>query len=83
MNDSLHLDIICPEKKCFSGMVASITLPGKVGKFTILPHHAPIISSLTEGDITYKAFDGAVQSFHIMGGFMEMSNNQVTICAEV
>ena len=44
----LHLNIVSPEKEVFNGEVKSVTLPGTSGVFSILPQHAPIVSSLQE-----------------------------------
>ena len=45
------LDILTPEKLLFQGEVKSIKLPGTNGEFEILNNHAPIISTLSKGDI--------------------------------
>ena len=76
----LHLDIISPEKNLFSGEVSQVTLPGTLAPFVILPDHAPIISSLTKGSITYKDKEGQTGSVEVDGGFVEMSNQKVTVC---
>ena len=46
MMKELHLSIVSPEKSVFDGEVKIVTLPGTVGSFSILPGHAPIVSSL-------------------------------------
>ena len=78
----MFLEIITPDKKLYSGEVKSIVLPGSDGKFGLLNHHAPIISSLKKG--TLKIIDTAesTQYFDINGGVVEMLNNQVIILAE-
>ncbi len=78
----MFLEIITPDKKLFSGEVKSIVLPGADGKFGLLNHHAPIISSLKKG--TLKVIDNAdaTQHFDIKGGVVEMLNNQVIVLAE-
>lgn len=45
----MNVSIISPEKTIFSGSVESIRLPGKKGSFTVLDHHAPLISELDPG----------------------------------
>ncbi|MDR0427537.1 MAG: ATP synthase F1 subunit epsilon [Dysgonamonadaceae bacterium] len=77
----MKLDIISPEKTIYSGSAESVTLPGIKGSFTILDHHAPIISSLTQGTIIYK-HKGEDVSLKIQGGFIEMNNNNITVCIE-
>ncbi len=47
----MHLEIITPETKIFSGEIEAIQLPGVDGLFQILKGHAPIISSLKEGNV--------------------------------
>lgn len=77
----LHLNIVSPEKELFNGEVESVTLPGIVGSFTILPQHAPIVSSLGKGRLVYVA-DGEEHGFDIRSGFVEMSNGKVAVCIE-
>ena len=76
----LQLTIVSPEKKIFQGEVNKVTLPGVMGSFTILPQHAPIVSSLTRGKILYVTADGTSQNLEIMGGFVEMNDNNVSVC---
>ena len=77
----MQLDIISPEKTIYSGLAEVVTLPGINGSFTILEQHAPIISILTEGVITYRN-EGNVFSVKINGGFIEMNQNNITVCIE-
>lgn len=80
-NTELQLNIISAEKKIFSGNVTSVTLPGAMGGFTILPDHAPLVSSLREGVITYQS-GGTQNEVQIKGGFIEVNHNVVTVCVE-
>lgn len=77
----MNLDILSPERELFNGEVESVTLPGVVGAFTILPHHAPIVSSLEKGNVVY-VIGGQEQRVAIESGFVEMSNERVTVCVE-
>lgn len=77
----LHLSIVSPEQEIFDGEVSSVTLPGTIGSFTILAHHAPIISSLKAGTITYvTGIDAKEYTLDIQGGFVELSNGIVSVC---
>ena len=78
----MFLEIITPDKKLFSGEVKSIVLPGSDGKFGLLNHHAPIISSLKKGTLKVTDDTQTVQNFEIKGGVVEMLNNKVIILAE-
>lgn len=76
----LHLNIVSPEKEIYNGEVSSVTLPGTAGVFSILPQHAPIISSLKEGKVMYVTVDGDEKELDIQNGFVEMSNGVVSVC---
>ncbi len=76
---SLHLMIISPERTVFDGEVEIVTVPGTAGRFTVLPHHAPIISSLEQGEVVYEVA-GERQAYAIRGGFIEVNKNEVSIC---
>ncbi len=77
----MKLDIVTPDEIYFSGDVTSITLPGTTGSFTLLKNHAPFISSLGKGKVVYVA-GGDSKEFWIKGGFVEISNNVITVCLE-
>lgn len=76
----LHLNIVSPEKSIFDGDVKIVTLPGTLGSFSILPGHAPIVSSLQAGTLSYTTTDGEELSMDIQGGFVEMSDGTVSAC---
>jgi ATP synthase, F1 epsilon subunit (delta in mitochondria) len=77
----MKLEVISPEKILFSGDVELVTVPGTVGSFTILPHHAPIISSLKKGVVVYRV-KGEDVEMNINGGFIEMRNDIISVCVE-
>tara|TARA_B100000963_G_scaffold40097_1_gene29804 strand:+ start:7002 stop:7238 length:237 start_codon:yes stop_codon:yes gene_type:complete len=76
------LEIITPEKQLFTGEVNSIKVPGVIGDFEILNNHAPIISSLREGDIRIISIDNKVEKFQINGGVIEMKKNKIIVLAD-
>jgi F-type H+-transporting ATPase subunit epsilon len=78
----MKLEIITPEKIYFTGEVTSVTLPGSIGLFTVWENHAPLISSLKEGKISYLS-DKKETELNIEGGFAEVSKNVVTVCLEL
>jgi len=75
----LQLNIISAEKKLFSGSVASVVIPGISGSFGVYPDHAPLISPLQQGVITYME-NGAEKTLEVQGGIAEVNNGVVTIC---
>jgi F-type H+-transporting ATPase subunit epsilon len=78
----MKLEIITPEQIYFTGEVTSVTLPGTSGLFTVWENHAPLISSLKEGKISYLANKKETE-LNIDGGFAEVSKNVVTVCLEL
>ena len=78
----LQLKIVSPEKIEFDGAVESVLVPGTMGQFEILTNHAPIISSLGEGEVVYATADGK-QTVSIAGGFVAVQKNQVSLCVEL
>ena len=76
------LEIITPEKQLFTGEVSSVKVPGTIGDFEILNNHAPIISSLKEGEIRIISIDNKVEKFQINGGVIEMKKNKIIVLAD-
>jgi F-type H+-transporting ATPase subunit epsilon len=77
----MRLVLLSPEKTLFDGEVDSVTIPGTKGLFTVLPHHAPLITSIEKGTITYKKSD-VEHNLKVEEGFAEVKNNIVSICIE-
>ena len=78
---SLDLKIVSPAKVEFNGKVERVVVPGTSGQFEILPNHAPIISSLETGTVTYTDNAGEYE-VKVASGFVEVQKNVVTICVE-
>lgn len=75
------LEIITPDKKIYSGEVSSVSVPGTDGRFQLLDNHAPIISTLLNGQVRVKDREGE-KSFDVKGGVIENLKNKVIILAE-
>ena len=78
----MHLEIITPDKKVYSGEVEAVKLPGADGSFGILNNHAPIIASLKKGTVKVTDSKKNVENFEINGGVVEVQNNKVIVLAE-
>lgn len=76
----MTLRIISTTDIVFEGVIDSVTLPGTMGAFTVLPRHAALISTLTEGDITYRIGE-AEHQVHIDGGLVDVINDVVSVCS--
>ena len=77
----MNVSILSPLKSLFQGEATSVNLPGKVGAFTILENHAPIVSTLDKGVITITNKD-EVSEIEKVSGFVEVHDNEITICVE-
>lgn len=75
----MTLKIISAEQVEFEGEVTLVTLPGVKGSFTILNHHASLISGLTEGVMVYE-HNGVRQTLELKGGIADVDNNVVSVC---
>ena len=78
----MQLRIVSPEKVEYNGVVESVLVPGTAGQFEILNDHAPIISTLQKGVVEYTTKDGKA-SLNILGGFVEVQKNVVSLCIEL
>jgi F-type H+-transporting ATPase subunit epsilon len=83
MADSFELVIVTPERQLLRESVAEATLPGADGCLGILPGHAPLITELGIGELTYRTA-GTNETGHlaIMRGFAEVLGDRVTVLAE-
>jgi F-type H+-transporting ATPase subunit epsilon len=81
MADTLHLQIATPERPLVNETVTRAEIPGKDGYLGILPEHAPLLSELGAGVLSYSA--GAKDTLLVViGGFLEVLNNEVRVLAE-
>ena len=79
----LKLKIVSPERIEYDGEVESVLVPGSQGQFEILNDHAPIISTLDKGVVEYGLPKGQKVQLEILGGFVEVQQNVVSLCVEV
>ena len=77
----LQLDIVTPEKLAYSDEVDAVTLPGIEGELFVLPHHAPLVSTLGFGELRIRK-GGTEESFAIAGGFLQVLPDKVIVLAE-
>jgi F-type H+-transporting ATPase subunit epsilon len=82
MAEQLQLDVVTPERRLLSEQVNSVTVPGRGGELGILPGHAPLISDLQTGVLSYNEA-GTTFQMHVSGGFVEVNDNKVSVLAEI
>jgi F-type H+-transporting ATPase subunit epsilon len=81
MPDTFQLEIVTPEKMVVRDVAEEAQIPGKNGYLGILPGHAPLISELAVGEITYRN-GNTTHRLAVAWGFAEVLPDKVTILAE-
>jgi F-type H+-transporting ATPase subunit epsilon len=79
---ALHFELVSPARLLFSGDVASVIIPGTEGEMTILPQHAPVLSTLRPGIVTVAKDGGTQEKIFVRGGFAEVNAKGLTVLAE-
>lgn len=81
--DALELIIVTPERQLLREKVAEVQLPGADGELGILPGHAPLITELGIGELSYRASSGGQPVvLAVLSGFAEVLPDRVTVMAE-
>ena len=78
---AILLEIVTPERLAYSDEVDSVVLPGSEGEMGVLPHHAPLVSTLGVGELRIRK-GGSEESFAIVGGFVQVRPDRVVVMAE-
>jgi len=84
--NTLHVEIVSPEKPLFSGTATAVVAPAYDGEVGILPKHAPMLAQLGVGEV--RVSSGTLggdhtEYFAVSGGFIETSDNHVIILTEI
>ncbi|HUG49320.1 MAG TPA: F0F1 ATP synthase subunit epsilon [Candidatus Limnocylindria bacterium] len=77
----LLLEIVTPERLVFSEEVESVVCPGVEGELGVLPHHAPLLTTLGVGELRIRR-GGEEEFFAIAGGFLQVRPDKVVVMAE-
>jgi F-type H+-transporting ATPase subunit epsilon len=81
MAEKIQLEIVTPKGAVVSEEVDIVTAPGYAGEFGVLANHAPFLSTIKIGNLTYKQ-GSATEEMMITGGFCEVSHNKITFLVE-
>jgi len=77
----IKLEIVTPERLAYDDEVDSVVVPGALGELGVLPHHAPLVSTLGVGELRIRK-GGSEESFAIVGGFLQVRPDKVVVMAE-
>jgi F-type H+-transporting ATPase subunit epsilon len=78
---TILLEIVTPERLAYSDEVDAVVLPGSEGEMGVLPHHAPLVSTLGVGELRIRK-GGVEEAFAIVGGFVQVRPDRVVVMAE-
>ncbi|MHB1921549.1 MAG: ATP synthase F1 subunit epsilon [Chitinophagaceae bacterium] len=78
----MHLEILTPERKVYTGEVYGIQLPGLEGSFEVLEKHAPLVAALGQGKLKVLKDKTHFSYYTIQGGFIEVLHNHATVLVE-
>jgi F-type H+-transporting ATPase subunit epsilon len=81
MAEHLHLSLVTPERQVVNEEVDQVNVPGSEGDLGILSDHAPIITNLRPGSLSYEKGEVTTQLI-VSGGYLEVTDNRVIILAE-
>lgn len=83
MGEAITLRVISPSGIVFEGDVVKVGLPGTKGAFTVFRNHASLITTLENGQITYRTKDsGEDKTIEISGGLATIERNVVSVCLQ-
>lgn len=77
----IHLEVVTPAGPVVSDDVDIVTAPGVGGEFGVLANHAPFLSTIKTGTLSYTK-DKQTKYLMVSGGFSEVSNNKITFLVE-
>ncbi len=82
MANTLTLRIITPERVVLEQPVSRVVARAIDGELAILPNHEPLLTALTT-DVVRYTLDKEEHSAAVMGGVMEVNNNEVTVLSDL
>jgi F-type H+-transporting ATPase subunit epsilon len=79
--NTLHVEVVTAERELYNGEANLVSAPGSEGRLGILPRHAALLTTLAPGDLRIE-LNGAEEPLFVSGGFLEVSDNNVTVLAD-
>ena len=76
------LKILTPDQLYFEGKVEHVMAPGYNGYLGILQNHAPLVTPITKGNLTYRDETGKTSALKVEGGFLEVLKNRVLVLTD-
>jgi F-type H+-transporting ATPase subunit epsilon len=77
----LRFELSTPSRRLVSEQVDEVVAPGSEGYFGVLAGHAPLLTTLQSGEVTYR-IGRQERALAVMGGFAEVLPDRVSVLAE-
>ena len=77
----MHLDIVTPDRRVVVGETTDVIIPGIEGEMEVLPGHAPLLTILGTGILSFKQ-QGKETRLVVSGGFVEIDRDRIVLMAE-
>ena len=79
----LHFELVTPEKLVRSEDVHMVVVPGSEGDFGVMAGHAPVMTTLKDGELKiFKSAGAAPEAITVSSGFAEVGDNGLVVLAE-
>jgi F-type H+-transporting ATPase subunit epsilon len=82
MADLFKFELVSPERLLVSAEIEQVVVPGSEGDFTMLAHHAPLLTSLRPGVLDIGSGGTERRRYFVRGGFAEVGPAGLTVLAE-
>jgi F-type H+-transporting ATPase subunit epsilon len=79
---TFHLEVLTPNRKELDEPVVSIVLPGELGYLGVLANHAPLITTLSAGDLKVTLEGSEEKFYRISGGILKVAHNEAVLLTE-
>jgi F-type H+-transporting ATPase subunit epsilon len=79
----VQLVVVTPERQLLAEPITEVQLPGADGYLGVLPGHAPLITELGIGELTYSTTSGQSGLLAVIRGFAEVLPDRVSVLAEI
>jgi F-type H+-transporting ATPase subunit epsilon len=79
----LNVELVAPDRRVWSGAASMIVARTTEGEIGILPGHEPVLGLLVSGQVTVRTTDGDTVRAAVHGGFLSVSEDTVSILAEI
>ena len=82
MADTFKFELVSPERLLVSETVSEVVIPATLGEMTVLPNHAPAMTTIKTGVVSVKLASGETQKYVVFGGFADIVPTGCTLLAE-